>query len=316
MNAGGLQYNRADSMNAAAYLTNQGWPGSGHALHPNGKGISKPLLVSRKANVLGVGKAAHDAQADQWWSKAFEETLRSLNGQDTAEKGATSCEVDAKSPAILSTRWTTNGGLYGSFVRGEGLRGTRSADQDVMETASEVEVPDKEKRLHSSRERKAQRNRTSVKDNYKERTSNKPSSNTHSRNRHASTAAIEASTQMAPLRSRGSSRDRQLQGGTKNRETHLVKSKTDSGVLTGSTTCYGVAGLVGHSMSTPILKTTNDKETDRHCEPREHRSKRKQRRRKEQGLIRDAACNVSETESGTDHRVKKKKRKRRKDEGP
>ncbi|KAI4088987.1 MAG: hypothetical protein LQ339_008629 [Xanthoria mediterranea] len=301
-------------MNAAAYLTNQGWPGSGHALHPNGKGISKPLLVSRKANVFGVGKVAHDAQADQWWSKAFEETLRSLNGQDTAKKGATSCEVDAKSPAILSTRWTTNGGLYGSFVRGEGLRGTRSADQDVMETASGFEVPDKKRRLHSSRERTAQRNRTSMEDNYKERTSNKPSSDTHSKNRYASTAAIEASTQMSPLRI--SSCDTQQQEGTKNSKTHLVKSKTDSAALTDSMTCCGVAGLVGHSMSTPILKTTNEKETDGHCEPREYRSKRKQRRRTEQGLIRDAACNVSETESGTDHRAKKKKRKRRKDEGP
>ncbi|KAI4237239.1 MAG: hypothetical protein LQ349_002015 [Xanthoria aureola] len=301
-------------MNAAAYLTNQGWPGSGHALHPNGKGISKPLLVSRKANVLGVGKVAHDAQADQWWSKAFEETLRSLNGQDTAKKGATSFEVDAKSSAILSTRWTTNGGLYGSFVRGEGLRGTGSADQDVMETASEVEVPDKKRRLHSPRGRTAQRNRTSMEDNYKERTSNKPSSNTHSRNRHTSSTAIEASTQMSPLRI--SSRDTQQEEGTTNSKTHLVKSKTDSAGLTGSTTCYGVAGLIGHSKSAPILKTTNDKETDRHCEPREHRSKWKQRRRKEQALIRDAACNVRETELSTDQRVKKKKRKRRKDEGP
>ncbi|KAI4284413.1 MAG: hypothetical protein L6R38_001419 [Xanthoria sp. 2 TBL-2021] len=303
-------------MNAAAYLTSQGWRGSGHALHPNGKGISKPLLVSKKTNVLGVGKKAHDAYADQWWSRAFDDTLRSLNGQNITGKVATSNEGDAKWPAIVPTRWTANGGLYGSFVRGEGLRGTRSAEQDVMETASVVEPPNKKRRLDDSRERLAERDRSSTKNHSKKRTTNKPSSNTGSKNGHASATTIEASTEVSPLRSRVSSRDIHQQEVMKNSKTQLVESKIDSNSLTDSTTCSEVAGFVGHSRATPILETADDKETVGQGEPQQHRSKRKERRLKKQGLIRDAASNGRETEPNTDPRVKKKKRKRRKDEGP
>ncbi|KAL8753199.1 MAG: hypothetical protein Q9199_005213 [Rusavskia elegans] len=298
-------------MNAAAYLTSQGWRGSGHALHPNGKGISKPLLVSKKTNVLGVGKKAHDAYADQWWSRAIDDTLRSLNGQSITGKVATSNDGDAKSPAIGPTRWTANGGLYGSFVRGEGLRGTRSAEQDVMETPSDVEPPNKKRRLDDSRERLAERDRSSTKNHPKKRTSNKPSSNIGSKNGHASAAAIEASTEVSPLRSRLSSRDKHQQEVMKNSKAHLVESKIGLNSLTDSTTCSEVAGSVGHSKATPILETADDKETAGQGKPQGHRSKRKELSLKEQGLIRDGASN-----GRTDHRVKKKKRKRRKDEGP
>ncbi|KAL2051449.1 hypothetical protein ABVK25_008316 [Lepraria finkii] len=63
-------------MDTAAYLTSQGWAGHGHALHHSGRGITKPLTVTQKNNVLGIGKKKYDAHADQWWARAFDETLK------------------------------------------------------------------------------------------------------------------------------------------------------------------------------------------------------------------------------------------------
>jgi nucleolar protein TMA23 len=63
-------------MDSSAYLTRHGWLGDGHALHPGG--IKKPLLVSKKANVLGLGKKKNDAHADQWWARAFDSGLKNL----------------------------------------------------------------------------------------------------------------------------------------------------------------------------------------------------------------------------------------------
>lgn len=106
-------------MDTAAYLTRQGWRGSGHSLHPSGHGIAKPLLVSKKNDVLGLGNRKNDALASQWWLKAFDTTLKQVN------YGA----VDASSKPVekaasIFQRPFYSSALYSNFVKGERLSGT------------------------------------------------------------------------------------------------------------------------------------------------------------------------------------------------
>ncbi|KAL9013932.1 MAG: hypothetical protein Q9173_001397 [Seirophora scorigena] len=133
-------------MNATAYLTRHGWRGDGHALHPSGNGIKKPLTVSKKTNRLGVGKKAHDVHADQWWSRAFDETLRSINGQSAVEGTA---ETNATSPqlGIYAAKWSGSSGLYSNFTRGHGLKGTIGATRDTVEHAFDRHLADSERPL-------------------------------------------------------------------------------------------------------------------------------------------------------------------------
>lgn len=106
-------------MDTAAYLTRQGWRGSGHSLHPSGHGIAKPLLVSKKNDVLGLGNRKNDALASQWWLKAFDTTLKQVNygvvdgSSEPVERAAS-----------IFQRPFHNNALYSNFVKGEGLSGT------------------------------------------------------------------------------------------------------------------------------------------------------------------------------------------------
>lgn len=73
-------------MDAHAYLRKQGWRGAGHALDHHGRGIKKPLLIAHKRDQLGLGKkkAAHSVD-DQWWMRAFDESLQSIGtGQEVS----------------------------------------------------------------------------------------------------------------------------------------------------------------------------------------------------------------------------------------
>ncbi|KAL8847367.1 MAG: hypothetical protein Q9221_007595 [Calogaya cf. arnoldii] len=294
-------------MNAAAYLTSHGWRGSGYALDPSGKGLSRPLLVSKKANVFGVGKKAHDAHADQWWSRAFDETLRSLNGQAAAKKITPSVAASARPPSVVPNRWTTNGGLYGGFVRGEGLRGTMGADQDAMEIETDALPPTKRRKLGDSGKLRAERDQASRKNHSRKTTSDQPSFDTNSQRRNASAAAIEPSAKVSPLRNGFSSRDTHQQEIMKNSKAHLAKSSTKYSEVAGSTK---------QSRASPTLEAADVMEFARQGESREHRSKRKKRSLRGQGSINGAASNGCETELNTDHRIKKKKkRKKQKDEG-
>lgn len=118
-------------MNAHALLTSQGWRGTGHSLHPTSDttGLSKPLLVSQKANNLGVGKKQHRT-SDMWWMNAFD---KSLKGLDTSEEGKVvqtvtngGLDMVVKGGARFVGK---GGGLYASFVRGESLGGTITPEE-------------------------------------------------------------------------------------------------------------------------------------------------------------------------------------------
>ena len=132
-------------MNAAAYLTNQGWRGEGHALHHSGRGITKPIHVPKKTNVLGVGKKKHDVHADQWWARAFDDTLKGLNAPKNEATGKTEGVVlGSDAPALQvvgigGPKWVGQGSLYSNFMRGESLSGTLTPEaKDQLETKSEV----------------------------------------------------------------------------------------------------------------------------------------------------------------------------------
>lgn len=128
-------------MNTTAYLTSQGWRGDGHPLHHSGRGITKPILVSKKANVLGIGTKKHDAHADQWWARAFDDTLKSLNNTKDKATGKTEgISLGAGAQALQMVRkggakWAGNRGLYSNFVRGENLCGTLKSEEDDKATS-------------------------------------------------------------------------------------------------------------------------------------------------------------------------------------
>ena len=133
-------------MDTAAYLTNLGWRGKGHALHHSGRGIIKPVHISNKANVLGVGKKQHDAHADQWWARAFDDTLKGLNTtkDKTTRKTeviSVGCGVQAlQMVGIGGAKWIGQRNLYSNFVKGESLNGTLLADEkESSETQTQSE---------------------------------------------------------------------------------------------------------------------------------------------------------------------------------
>lgn len=100
-------------MDTEAYLRKHGWQGTGHSLHPTKThAIKRPLLISKKIDVLGLGIKKNDATSDQWWMRAFDASLKDFG---TGGQG------------ILSTvkeHGIKRGGLYGRFVKGEGVPGT------------------------------------------------------------------------------------------------------------------------------------------------------------------------------------------------
>jgi len=103
-------------MDASGYLKKHGWQGSGHSLDGTGRGLKKPLLVSKKVDVLGVGLNKHAAVSDQWWLRAYDQGLATLG------TGKESALAQAQKHGV------NRGGLYGRFVKGEGVPGTLGQD--------------------------------------------------------------------------------------------------------------------------------------------------------------------------------------------
>ncbi|KAG4432100.1 hypothetical protein IFR05_012429 [Cadophora sp. M221] len=149
-------------MDAHALLTSQGWRGTGNSLHPtsNTIGLSRPLLVSKKVDNLGIGKKQHRT-SDMWWMNAFDSSLKGL---DTSKEGqviqtVTSGGLDMVQKA--GAKWVgSKGGLYASFVRGEGLGGTISPEEGSSESGKEIGGERKRKRggeEESKEERRARK---------------------------------------------------------------------------------------------------------------------------------------------------------------
>ena len=112
-------------MDASAYLRNQGWRGHGHSLDHTNRGIRKPLLISQKVDVLGVGLNKHAAVSDQWWLRAFDQGLKSLGtGEETTL-------------AQVKKHGIARGGLFGRFVKGEKIPG--SIGQSLLPTPEDSE---------------------------------------------------------------------------------------------------------------------------------------------------------------------------------
>ncbi|KAI7137760.1 hypothetical protein KC343_g18655 [Hortaea werneckii] len=104
-------------MDSAGYLKRHGWRGDGHSLDKTDRGIKKPLLVSKKVDVLGVGLNKHAAVSDQWWLRAFDQGLKDFG---TGKESTL---------ANVQKHGVNRGGLYGRFVKGEGMKGTIGTEQ-------------------------------------------------------------------------------------------------------------------------------------------------------------------------------------------
>ncbi|KAF1812301.1 hypothetical protein P152DRAFT_514451 [Eremomyces bilateralis CBS 781.70] len=131
-------------MDAEAYLKSHGWQGAGHSLDRTGRGIKKPLLISQKDNVLGLGKPK-SLTSDQWWLRAFND---SLNDIGTGKQSALS---------QIREGGVRRGGLYGFFVKGESLHGTihETSIEAALSTISTAAVPKPASADTSKRKRKA-----------------------------------------------------------------------------------------------------------------------------------------------------------------
>jgi nucleolar protein TMA23 len=146
-------------MDAHALLTSQGWRGKGHSLHPTSDttGLSRPLLVSQKINNHGIGKKQHKT-SDMWWMNAFD---KSLQGLDTSEQGKVVQTITTGGLDMVvkgGGKWVgTSGGLYASFVRGEGLGGTITPDSEESVSVRVSEESSRKKRRREEEESKEER---------------------------------------------------------------------------------------------------------------------------------------------------------------
>ena len=146
-------------MDTAGYLTRQGWLGHGHALHPTGRGIKKPLLASHKMNTLGVGKNVHDAHSNQWWAKVFDSTLESLtlnqkndqSIQGTLDKATNADKGCSDGLQKTASRRLEAGNLYQHFVKGEGLEGTLSTENKIRKTDAPTSIQKEKSRSSESK---------------------------------------------------------------------------------------------------------------------------------------------------------------------
>jgi len=86
-----------------------------------------------------VGKKKHDAHADQWWARAFDDTLKGINATKDGVTGRVESVDLGKGRGVEALRmvgkkaherWVGGGGLYGCFVRGKRLGGTLTPGEE------------------------------------------------------------------------------------------------------------------------------------------------------------------------------------------
>jgi nucleolar protein TMA23 len=139
-------------MDAQAYLMRHGWSGPGNPLQPNtrpgphgGLGLTRPILVSRKANNHGVGKKTTKDPTNQWWLRGFEDALKGV-GDDSHEG------VSARAGNALTSE------LYRNFVRGDGLAGTLNSKDDYgLKMGEKSKREGKEDQKETKEERRVRR---------------------------------------------------------------------------------------------------------------------------------------------------------------
>ena len=116
-------------MDPAAILRRQGWAGEGRSLHPSGRGMSRPLLVSQRQDSLGLGAVTATTQWDQWWSKAFDKSLENMQLANSSKPESNLSATDSphRKPASSLKTPPRDAGkqkLYAGFVKGSDLEGT------------------------------------------------------------------------------------------------------------------------------------------------------------------------------------------------
>ncbi|KAL8731925.1 MAG: hypothetical protein Q9166_003057 [cf. Caloplaca sp. 2 TL-2023] len=288
------------------YLTRQGWRGSGHALQPDGQGITKPLLISKKSNVLGVGRKVHDVHADQWWSRAFDKILRRLIDQAATQKVIKTTATHFTQSDILPTRWAGNGGLYGNFVRGEDLKGTMGEMGDIER--SKVDAGCATKRQSSSRRERNPRTSKNrpCQSNSKQLPSGEPDKPI------ASALMTEVSRNVDPQKQSVSSRDVSQPGMVENDEKCVVERRVISNASADFSPLSVAERGLGKRKYGPNIMGSGDMETvpqgDRTVE---RHSKRKKRRPEGDGLKEKAAYDDQEPKEASARQAKKKKKKKR-----
>ena len=153
-------------MDAHALLTSQGWRGTGHSLHSSSDsiGLSRPLLVSKKSNTLGVGKKQHKT-SDMWWMNAFDKSLQGLDTSKEGEVVQTITNGGLDMVAKGGGKYVGTGGLYSCFVRGEGLSGTLMPLEPEQKEGINLEaITDKKrKREHAEESKEERRERKAAK---------------------------------------------------------------------------------------------------------------------------------------------------------
>ncbi|KAJ1327571.1 nucleolar protein TMA23 [Microdochium nivale] len=116
-------------MDAHAYLTAQGWRGTGHSLHPDSDetGLKHHLLIKRNDDGSGLGLKKSERKAEAWWLSAFDQALKGIDvskGGDamkqTLKDGGQLAKITTKGLA----KYTGSRGLYHSFVRGGVIEGS------------------------------------------------------------------------------------------------------------------------------------------------------------------------------------------------
>lgn len=119
-------------MDSQKYLESYGWK-KGEALRKGG--LKKPILVSHKFDVKGIGHGNKESVA--WWETVFDGQLKTL---DVNSKGEFLTD-QVKAQLLEEEERKPNSPLYQMFVKGEVLIGTKTiVDKTQKRNAEEIDL--------------------------------------------------------------------------------------------------------------------------------------------------------------------------------
>ncbi|CDS00265.1 hypothetical protein, partial [Sporisorium scitamineum] len=92
-------------LNTTNFLVLQGWEGVGVPLDGKaGKGLKKPLAITQKKTLSGIGKDRD--RADDWWNSIFTAGAKSLSiGPSPASSGVSTPTLDKSKISTSATSW-------------------------------------------------------------------------------------------------------------------------------------------------------------------------------------------------------------------